>query len=83
VAGGFVRVDKTLTRTAVDDRNSGFIGSFRLSFIAHGDGFKHLFDVSAQRGALASIKLAVFFGLTGAFSRLSRVGQSVTPKNET
>jgi hypothetical protein len=79
MTGSLVFMDQALTDRFVDNRNSfpvGGLGSFRIT---GGNCFNDIFNVSAQRGALAGITLAAVFRLMGAFTRLSRVCQNNSP----
>jgi hypothetical protein len=79
MAGSLVSMDQALADRFVDNRNSfmvGGLGSFRIT---GGNCFNDIFELSAQRGALAGIALTAVFRLMGAFTRLSRVCQNNSP----
>lgn len=79
MTGSLVFMDQALADRFVDNRNSfpvGGPGSFRIT---GGNCFNDIFDMSAQRGALAGIALTAVFRLMGAFTRLSRVCQNKSP----
>jgi hypothetical protein len=79
VAGSLVFMDQTLADRFVNHRN-GFLVSGSGSFgVTGGDRFSNVFNMSAQRRALAGIALTAVFRLMGAFTRLSRVCQNNSP----
>jgi hypothetical protein len=79
MTGSLVFMEQALADGFVDNRNSfpvGGLGSFRIT---GGNCFNDIFDLGAQRGALASLALTAVFRLMGAFTRLSRVCQDNSP----
>ncbi len=67
---GLVLVNVSLGNGFVDDRYGCLVGSLSLFLVSRFNRSDHFFDESTEGGALPRVKLAAFFGLTGAFSGL-------------
>jgi len=79
MTGGLVFMDQAVADRFVDDRNSFLVGGPGSFRVTGGNCFNDIFELGAQRGALAGIALAAVFRLPGAFTRLSRVCQNDSP----
>jgi hypothetical protein len=79
VAGSLVFVDQALADRFIDNGNSFLVRGLSSLRIPGGDRFEDIFDMGAQRRALAGIAPPAVFRLTGPFTSLSRIRQGFSP----
>ena len=76
MTGGLVLMDDSFICDAIQHARAGLINLLGRSFIAGGDRFLDLFERGAQLRTQRSVVLALFFGLTGAFTCLNCIGHA-------
>ncbi len=70
MTSGLVLVNMSLGNGFIDNRYGSFVASLSLFLIACVNCSNDFLDEGTKGCALPSVKLAAFFGLTGAFFRL-------------